>query len=229
LRNPLLALLALFTFHGVGAQAQEPVRQVAVFVEPYYRAAADPTGRPSVAVARAFDERLAGNDPRLIKEVEAEIRTQPELITPMTLMVLSIRLYDTGSRDDAVFWHYVAKDRLRTISQIVSGGISGAVVATRDFAATAGPTINGYAFCNVEKQRTARRAAFEWVRDHPYQAIFLEALPSRFADRAAALRDVLAGIEGDVRKEAEYLSDPANLESLKASRRQSGADARFCW
>ena len=29
----------------------------------------------------------------------------------MTMMVLAIRLYDVGLRDDAVFWFYAAKDR----------------------------------------------------------------------------------------------------------------------
>lgn len=224
-----LFILTLLALQTVQAYAQAPVKHVAVFVDPYYRAASDPTASPDVAVARAFDARLRMNDPNKIKEVEAEIRSEPELITPMTLMVLSIRLYDTGFRDEAVFWHYVAKDRMRTIAQIVGGGISGAIAATRDFGATAGQTINGYAFCDLEKQRTARRAAFEWVRDNPYQAIFLEQLPSRFTDRAAALRDVVAVIETDVRKEAEYISDPANLERLQKARQEHGANAKYCW
>jgi hypothetical protein len=35
----------------------------------------------------------------------------------MTMMVLAIRLYDAGLRDDAVFWFYVAKDRLAWIEE----------------------------------------------------------------------------------------------------------------
>lgn len=72
--------------------AQEQVKHIGVFVEPYYRAAANAAGTPQVAVARAFDARLSLNEPTKIKEVEAEIRANPDLITPMTLMVLSIRL-----------------------------------------------------------------------------------------------------------------------------------------
>lgn len=79
--------------------AQEQVKHIGVFVEPYYRAAANAAGTPQVAVARAFDARLSLNEPTKIKEVEAEIRANPDLITPMTLMVLSIRLYDMGFRE----------------------------------------------------------------------------------------------------------------------------------
>ncbi len=226
LRKLVIGLLAVW---ATGASAQEAVKHIGVFVEPYYRAAASPQQRPSIAVARAFDDRLSQNDPTLVKAVEREIRSQPELVTPMTLMVLSIRLYDLGFRDESVFWHYAAKDRMRTIAHIVSAGITGANVATRDFAATAGPIVNGYAFCDTDKQRTTRRAAFEWVRDHPYQAIFLPQLPSPFADRAAALRDVVTEMENDVKKEAAYLGVPKNLERLKKVRAENGADRKYCW
>lgn len=230
-KGSILRIIApiVLALSALSASAQEPVKYVGVFVDPYYRAAADPTGNPTVAVAKAFDARLSMNDPKKIREVEAEIRSRPEFITPMTLMVLSIRLYDTGYRDESVFWHYAAKDRMRTIAQVVNGGISGAIVATRDFSATAGPTINGYAFCDLVKQRAARVAAFEWVRDNPYQAIFIEQLPSRFADRVAALKDAIATIEADVHKEAEYISDPKNLERFKAARLENGADSKYCW
>lgn len=224
-----LLALTLLALQAVHAYAQEPVKHVGVFVDPYYRAAADPTGSPAVAVASAFDARLSTNDRSKIKEVEAEIRSKPDLVTPMTLMVLSIRLYDTGLRDESVFWFYTAKDRMRTIAQIVSGGINGAMAATRGFTATAGQTINGYAFCDLEKQKSARRTAFEWVRDNPYQAIFLEQLPSRVTDRAAALQAVLSSIETDVRKEAEYISEPSNREGLKKAREESGANFKYCW
>ena len=74
--------------------AQEQVKHIGVFVEPYYRAAANAAGTPQVAVARAFDARLSLNEPTKIKEVEAEIRANPDLITPMTLMVLSIWAFE---------------------------------------------------------------------------------------------------------------------------------------
>jgi hypothetical protein len=210
--------------------AQEQVKHIGVFVEPYYRAAEEAAGTPQVAVAQAFDARLRLNEPKKIKEVEAEIRANPGLITPMTLMVLSIRLYDMGFREDSVFWHYVAKDRMFTISRVVStSGISGAMIATRDFAATAGQVINGYAFCNPEAQRQLRKRAFEWVRDNPYQAIFFPQLASPFSDREAALNEAINALEDIVRKEAEFLADNSNIERLKKVRSENGAHAKYCW
>jgi hypothetical protein len=211
------------------AQAQEPVKHIGVFVDPYYRAAENAAGKPQVAVARAFDERLSANDPQKIKEVEAEVRAKPELNTPMTLMVLSIRLYDMGFRDEAVFWHYVAKDRMFTIAQVISGGIAGAITATRDFSATAGYTINGYAFCDFDKQKTLRRSALDWVRANPYQAIFLEQLPSNHTDRSAALRDAIEALEVSVKKEAELVSDPRSIERFQKARGENGAAKKYCW
>ena len=41
-------------------------------------------------------------------------RTTTGWLTPMTIMVLAIRLYDVGLRDDAVFWFYAAKNRFAT-------------------------------------------------------------------------------------------------------------------
>jgi len=37
------------------------------------------------------------------------IVARPEAVTPMTMMVLAIRLYDVGLRDDAVFWFYASR------------------------------------------------------------------------------------------------------------------------
>jgi hypothetical protein len=112
-----------------------------VFVDPCYRASVEPSGRPSVAVARAFDDRLSGNDPAKIKQVEAEIWADPGL----------------------------------------------------------------------------------------NQAIFIEQLTSPYADRSAALREVMASIESDVGEEAEYINTPANLERLREARADSGAERMYCW
>ena len=37
----------------------------------------------------------------------------------MTMMVLAIRLYDVGLRDDAVFWFYVARARYITLEDVL--------------------------------------------------------------------------------------------------------------
>ena len=79
----------------------------------------------------------------------------------MTLMVLAIRLYDVGLRDDAVFWFYAGEGPVRdagrqwpTSSRPQLAQVEDAV---KNFAILAGPVINGYAFCDVAKQQEIRR------------------------------------------------------------------------
>ena len=53
----------------------------------------------------------------------------------MTLMVLAIRLYDVGPRDDAVFWFYAAKDRyISLLGAIDENALGSAPDAVRSFA-----------------------------------------------------------------------------------------------
>jgi hypothetical protein len=111
----LLAVSALLP----AAQAAEPVRHIGIYVQPYYESAADRNGRPRVAVGKAFDEKLASNRREDVASVRDAIRAQPQMVTPMTLMVLAIRLYDVGLRDDAVFWFYAAKDRYVTVAEVL--------------------------------------------------------------------------------------------------------------
>lgn len=214
------------------AQAAEPVRHLAVYVQPYYEAAREPGGRPRVAVGKAFDERLASSRREDVTAVRDAIRAQPDFVTPMTLMVLAIRLYDVGRRDDAVFWFYVAKDRFATVAEVLdtrAPSLAQVEQAVRDFATVAGPAINGYAFCDVGKQRRARSQALDWVERNPYKALSLQQLPARPGNRDANLKAALEKLKVGAREEAAHLDDAANLERFKAARKENQADEKFCW
>jgi hypothetical protein len=63
---------------------------------------------PTFAVATASDTQLSSNKREDILAVRDAIQAQSKLITPMTLMVLSIRLYDVGLRDDAAFFGFTS-------------------------------------------------------------------------------------------------------------------------
>ena len=99
---------ASLAFAGT-AWAAEPVRQVGIYVEPFYRSAETPGGAPQVAVGKQYNALLVSNRREDILAARDLIEANPKLATPMTLMVLAIRCYDVGLRDDAVFWFYVAK------------------------------------------------------------------------------------------------------------------------
>jgi hypothetical protein len=159
----LLALAAMSNMVGADEASNRvdetmPIKRIGVYVLPYYQSAPAPDGRPIVDVAKAFNTQLASNDKEDILAVRDAIQFQPQLITPMTMMVLAIRLYDVGLRDDSVFWFYVAKNRYITLSDVLNvnwRGLSQVGEAVKGFATLAGPFINSYAFCDSAKQRDA--------------------------------------------------------------------------
>ncbi|MBI2715866.1 MAG: hypothetical protein HYX37_15655 [Rhizobiales bacterium] len=105
------AVAAILLAIPCGASAAEPVRQVGITVQPFYESARTPGAQPRVAVGKQYNDLLSSNKPEDILAARDLIVATPKLVTPMTLMVLAIRLYDVGLRDDAVFWFYAAKER----------------------------------------------------------------------------------------------------------------------
>ncbi len=214
------------------ALAQSPVKRIDIYVTPYYEAAREPGGTPKVAVGRTFDALLSSNRREDVVKARDLVSQGNALVTPMTLMVLAIRLYDVGLRDDAVFWFYAAKDRYATLAEVAdmrSPALAQVEDATRNFATLAGPAINGYAFCNLANQHKQAERALQWTIDNPYQALMLPQIPARPGDRAANRDRALAQLKEAVAKERAYLADPANAARFKAQRRENGADARYCW
>lgn len=233
MRKILMRLvLAALVLAAPGAVAAEPVKVIDVMVHPYYDAGILSGGRRMVKVGRDFDALLGSDRREDVVAARDKVLAGPDVVTPMTMMVLAIRLYDVGLRDDSVFWFYVAKDRWSTLSDTidVSGpAFGGAEEAVKNFAYLAGPSINGYAFCDLGKQQSARVRALDWVEQHPYQVIFLEQLPARRGDRRANLVRSIAGLRDEVAKERAYLSDPKKVSAIRAARKENGAESRYCW
>ena len=226
LHRLVLALLALAAGHA----AAEPVRRVEIYVQPYYVSATKTGERPQVHVGDAFDALLSSNDQADIVKVRDLVRSDPDFVSPMTLMVLAIRLYDVGLRDDAVFWFYVAKDRYISLLGVVDeNALGSAPDAVRSFATLAGPVVNSYAFCDVDKQLAANDKAWQWVAAHPYMTAFSPALPAKPGDRAANLTKATEGLKASADKARAQLSDPAFQKDFQARREAKGVPADFCW
>jgi hypothetical protein len=209
-----------------------PVKQIGVYVLPYYQAAQKPEGRPSIAVARVFDAQLASNKQEDILAVRDAIQTQPARVTPMTLMVLAIRLYDVGLRDEGVFWFYVAKNRYLTMADVLNvktSGLAQVEDAVRNFAVLAGPFFNSYAFCDMVKQKDASLKAIDWAEQHPYEVIFMEQLQALPGDRAENLRKSLKRLRAYRQKELDQLADLRNLEAFNKARKEKHVNEQFCW
>ena len=209
-----------------------PVKHIGVYVMPYYAAAEKPGDPPKVAVGATFDALLASTRKADLLAARNLVESKPQMVTPMTLMVLAIRSYDMGLRDDAVLWFYVAKDRYFTVRGVLdvgSPGLAQVEDAVRNFATLAGPFINAYAFCDLAKQRTIRLKSIAWVEKNTYQALFMEQMPARPGKRAENLKKALAGIREGEEKERQYFGDKKNMQDFMKARKDNQVEARFCW
>jgi hypothetical protein len=156
----------------------------------------------------------------------------PKLVTPMTMMVLAIRLYDVGLRDDAVFWFYVAKDRYIVMSEVLdvkTQALAQADDAVRNFSFLAGPFINGYAFCDLAKQKELHAKAVDLVENNPYEVMFMARAPALPGDRAENAKRAVANAKDRAAKERAYFEDAKTREAYYATRKRNEADVKFCW
>jgi hypothetical protein len=226
------AIAAMILLSATPGRAAEPVTRIDVYVTPYFAAAEKPDGKPTVAVGETFNALLASNRREDIVAARDLVEQQPDKVTPMTMMVLSIRLYDVALRDDAVFWFYAAKGRYITLASVIDVGAAGLAEVDAGmgaFVQLAGPVINGYAFCDVARQQATLAASIDWIEAHPYAVIFMDRLPARPGDRKANLAAAVADLRANAAKESAYLADPKNLSDLKAKRQENESDAKYCW
>lgn len=222
----------LLALSGLSAAAAQPLKRIDAHVLPYYQAAPSADEKPVIAVARDVDDLLSSNDPKDIAAAEQKIRQDPQLISPMALMALAIRLYDTGRRDDAVFWFYVANDRYDTLIAVLdkdSSPLSPFNHAMKAFDAVAAPIITGYAYCNIPAQQRQRSAALDWVERHPYQLVFAPRMTALPGNRNANLQRAVTRLRVRAAAERTGLEQPDRLEQFQRQRRIDQADAKYCW
>jgi hypothetical protein len=225
-------VLALGLLAAASALAAYQVRAVPVKVAPYYEAAEHREQKPRVATASGFDRQLASLRAEDIAAVRDAIRSEPASVTPITMMVLAVRLYDVGLRDESVFWFHAARDRMATASAVLDDSfkeIARIEAITRTFALQAGPTINGYSLCDPARHSRLRREALDWVEKNPYTTLFVETIPAKPADRRENLAGSLARLKAEAAEDAATLAGREGLSKLAESRRQTKADEKYCW
>ncbi|WP_294122963.1 hypothetical protein [Sphingomonas sp.] len=234
--NALAALLVTISGAALAEPNPDtkPVKLAELYVTPYYDSGNSPfSDRRQVHVGKDFDPLLVSDRLEDVLKARDLVLAQPDLVTPMTMMVLAARLYDLGQRDDAVFWFYVAKNRYITLMDVIdiqSSGLSEPAQAMNSFHELLGPIINSYAFCNIANQQAIRRRAFDWAKAHAYQAIFLSQLTaSEGGDRKVALERSYASIAEGMAKESAYLADPKNATEILETRRKNHVIEQFCW
>jgi hypothetical protein len=220
------------TLLAAAAQAAEPVKQIGIYVEPYYRAARAAGEAPQVKVGSRYDALLMSSQREDIFKARDAMLADAKLVTPMALMALAVRLYDVGERDEAVFWFYAAKDRMLILMEVAvpnAAPIAQAVEAVRAFSTLAGPTINGYAFCDLQNQQAIRARALDWVMANPYHAMFMQQIPARGRDRTALALAATELARDNADKERAYFDNETNRTAYYATRRQNEQEAKFCW
>jgi len=214
------------------AYAAEPVRRIAIYVQPFYASAQSETDKPTVAVGQQYNDLLASLRREDILAARDRILANPKLVTPMVMMVLAIRLYDVGLRDEAVFWFYVAKERYIVMSDVLDTKtqlLAQSEDAMRSFSTLAGPVINGYAFCDLAKQQDAHAKAVAWVEANPYDVMFMDRAPALPGDRNANHQRGIANAKERFAKERAYFEDAKNRDAFLAGRKTNEMDAKFCW
>ena len=242
--RPVAALCALaFAPVLAGAQAGAPasaaaeapvapVVQLHVDVSPYYVAGRQPGQPPQVAVDPDYDALLSSVKAADILKARDGIARQPALVKPQTLIVLAMRLYDIGARDDAVFWYYAGMDRFATMQRVLdmrSLRLVRSAEVVDAFSHAAGPAIDGFAYCSISFQAERETRAIDWVAAHPYAALGYTDLPAQSEDRNAALVAAIKALRADAAKKKAMFANPASLDEFEATRLANHAHERFCW
>jgi hypothetical protein len=93
--------LALALCAALPAIAEYQVRSVPVKVAPFYTASEHRADPPRVATNSGFDRLLSSTRREDVAKVHHAVLAEPDAVSPVTLMVLAIRLYDVGMRDEA--------------------------------------------------------------------------------------------------------------------------------
>lgn len=233
LAAPLLALAqAASTAASAPEAATPPVVQLGVDVPPYYVAGARFGQAPKVAVDPDYDKLLSSAKREDIQRAVLAIAAKPDLVKPETLIVLAMRLYDVGLRDDAVFWYYAGRDRFLTMEQVLDMRSLQLVRSTEvveTFIRAAGPAMDGYAYCSIAQQAEREDRAIAWVAAHPYKILGYTELPAVSEDRNAALAAAVNHLRDASRKKKALLEDPKTFAELQAARERSHAHERYCW
>ena len=223
-------LAALCLSIGSAAANDGKVRSVDIYVTPYYSANA---GKAEfVKVYDKIDDLLKSGKVEDFKKAEKIVQDAPQMVSPITLFVLSARAYDLGLRDDAVFWFYNAKNRailLRGVIDMEGEKFTDVVAAIGAFMKLVGDVVNPYAFCDIKKQQDIADKALEWTKKNAYEAMFSPEFSSPHEDRKAALAKGIEKLESRNKKEKDYSLDKDNLAKFKAMRKQNGTDEKFCF
>jgi hypothetical protein len=208
----------------VAAQSGIDPARIDAEVTPYYT----PHG-PTIHVGR-FSTGLASSNPKQVLATTGAMKKLWQRLSFPELYVGTIRLYDLGYRNEAVYWFYTAQYRARQVSMLLDPSKIGRMgdpgfelqAASGAFVQTVGTWINGYAFGHPESLiATVRRVQREGRRIGDLRAIYPGVAfidPKRWP---AANRKLADGMDSLV----TYLQQQKDV--IARQRAANGMDATF--
>ena len=137
---------------AIPAIAADP-GHIDAYVTPYY----DSSG-PTIRVGK-YSGGLASEDRREFVGTIQRMKQQWNALDFVEVYVAAIRLYDLGYRNEATYWFYSAQYRGRLFALLVDQNKMGGIGAPgfelyhaqNAFFQLVGPSINGFAFGNIDR------------------------------------------------------------------------------
>lgn len=215
---PIFKMLGFITalfITACSSISKEPVKTVDIYIKPYY--SAENGKAENVFVHKEIDPMLRENTLKGYKSAVKFVEENPARISPMTMFTLAARAYDFGLRDEAVTWFYRGQNRLITALYVLDLPKQ-TVQDNTGFSHVVGQFVNAYAFCDFDKQSRAAENAVKWTIAHPYEVVFLPALPTKFADRQKALKESEEKLVQRLQEQARFLL----IQKIKKNGKKSG-------
>ncbi len=218
------AALAAGLLVPVSAAAASDPGHIDAYVTPYYNSAG-----PAVRVG-TYSAGLASNNQATVVATILQMKQHWNRLNFLELYVAAIRLYDLGYRDEATYWFYSGQYEGRLFALLADPKRLGNIGnrgfelyhAQDAFLQLVGPSINGYAFGDIDAlARTIRKVQSDnhTVRDMPALYPGVAFIPKAQWQRAneklnaglGELASSLVGSKADIARE----------------RAQNGTQARF--
>lgn len=178
-----------------------------------------------------YDKELINATQSNIMALQEKVKKNNAEISPTFMYVLSIKLYETGHKDAAIFWFYaglsrqlLVKDRVMRLSKQDNEQH----LIPEDFEKKLETIMNGTAQCNIENYLRLFDEGVTWSSANIYAPVAQKIKQIDGDASAKVFEDIKNRSKAFLQKNREKFKDPAFLQQLKNERSQSRADERYC-
>lgn len=178
-----------------------------------------------------FSQELSTHDFQELSQVVQEMEKQKDKLTPEQMFVLSIKLFDLGDNDKALYWFYEAQFRAKIFLIALDPSHVGSIgdpsfelpTAYNAFTQLTTEFINGYAGCDIENWvKIATTVKNDNPKPPELDKLFPGVVFVRNTQWQMLNDQVAAGLDALI----SYITE--NKESIKQQRKDNNSDARFC-